>query len=79
MNFVNTEMACDTEEDFENAEHGTQQSEKVLGDTTILRSKGFFWLATRLSQSLLWSQAGECEYFMCVILLLTWYGVLLVE
>lgn len=52
--FIETYLDPLTEDDEEDEE---QQPEKVdVG--RIVRSKGFFWLASRWSQSLVWAQAG---------------------
>ena len=65
MDFINLELAGEDEE--EKGEEGSEghidvtskASRSVTGsEQVILRSKGFFWLATRYEENLVWSQAG---------------------
>jgi G3E family GTPase len=54
MDFINTKLAVDDDDD-DNVEVATTNS---LSTTRILRSKGFFWLASRPKEMMIWSQAG---------------------
>ncbi len=63
MEFVNEHMGRRDEGDDDDDADVEEQLGKLLGpcDSTssrILRSKGFFWLASRPSEMMIWSQAG---------------------
>ena len=63
MDFINHELAGEDEDEEEDSEAHIDVTSKASGSVTgseqvILRSKGFFWLATRYEENLVWSQAG---------------------
>ena len=56
MEFVNTKLAVDDDEDDDVVKSTDNTSPS--SSTRILRSKGFFWLASRPTEMMVWSQAG---------------------
>ena len=63
MNFINTRLATITDDDDDDdvTVTGTVSIEEEISEfppPRIIRSKGFFWLASRPNESMVWSQAG---------------------
>lgn len=63
MEFVNEHMGRHDDDDDDADSNADETLGKLLGpcDSTnsrVLRSKGFFWLASRPSEMMIWSQAG---------------------
>ena len=73
MDFINHELAGEDEEEEEGSEGHIDATVKASGHTArseqvILRSKGFFWLATRYEENLVWSQAGGLFRYLVLFL-----------
>ena len=51
MEFINTKLAVDDDDD-------DNDKKSPPSTTRVLRSKGFFWLASRPKEMMIWSQAG---------------------
>jgi G3E family GTPase len=58
MEFINSELHCDDLSDVSSSTDSDVEEKSDPNRATILRSKGFFWLASRYDESLVWSQAG---------------------
>lgn len=63
MNFINSAFTTETHEDNEEMVMDPSTIEFDVGKSKILRSKGFFWLASDPTQMSIWSQAGGLFQF----------------